>query len=195
MEILNWAESLPTPWKNGGGSVRPVATHPPGGGVGSFDWRISVAEIEADGPFSAFPGVDRCFVLLRGSGVRLTPDAGLAMVLTEPSQIVHFSGESSVEATLVAGPVQNLSILVARSCYQSMVLSINGVGEQHFEAGQGALVLCLEGDVALTPLGSDGVTIQAGQALLWRTHSPSWTLFAATAATRLVVVRLNRVGQ
>jgi environmental stress-induced protein Ves len=41
------------PWKNGGGVTRELLAWPGGG-----DWqvRISVAEIEADGPFSSFPG-------------------------------------------------------------------------------------------------------------------------------------------
>ena len=41
-----------------------VASDPPGSGVAAFAWRVSVADIERDGPFSAFPG--------RG------PDAGAA---------------------------------------------------------------------------------------------------------------------
>ncbi|MCG3056381.1 HutD family protein, partial [Escherichia coli] len=61
----------PTPWKNGGGATREIAVWPPGAAMESFAWRISVADIADDGPFSAFPGVDRQIALLEGAGVHL----------------------------------------------------------------------------------------------------------------------------
>ena len=58
----------PQPWKNGGGKTRELLAWPH-----PSDWilRLSVADIEADGPFSSFPGVQRWFAVLRGNGVRL----------------------------------------------------------------------------------------------------------------------------
>ena len=41
------ADIVPTPWKNGGGATREIACWPPGTGLDSFDWRISVATIAA----------------------------------------------------------------------------------------------------------------------------------------------------
>ena len=59
------------PWKNGGGSTTEIAISPPDAGFDDFDWRISVATIAADGPFSAFAGIDRVITLLAGAGVLL----------------------------------------------------------------------------------------------------------------------------
>lgn len=58
----------PQRWRNGGGWTRELLAWPSG-----TDWalRISVADIEADGPFSAFPDIDRWFAVLQGEGVRL----------------------------------------------------------------------------------------------------------------------------
>ncbi|MDP3170391.1 MAG: HutD family protein, partial [Polaromonas sp.] len=39
----------PTPWRNGGGVTRELIAWPT---PQDWDWRISVAEIEKDGPFS-----------------------------------------------------------------------------------------------------------------------------------------------
>ena len=44
-------------WKNGAGWTSEILRAPD---VDDWDWRLSIAEIEADAPFSAFPGVDRC---------------------------------------------------------------------------------------------------------------------------------------
>ena len=60
-----------SPWKNGGGTTQEIACWPPGAGLESFSWRISIARIARSGPFSAFPGIDRVITLLDGAGVRL----------------------------------------------------------------------------------------------------------------------------
>ncbi|MGR7000643.1 HutD/Ves family protein [Yinghuangia aomiensis] len=61
-----------TPWRNGGGETREVAAEP--SADGGFAWRVSIATIAQDGPFSAFPGVDRTITLLEGAGVHLVGD-------------------------------------------------------------------------------------------------------------------------
>ena len=68
LRLVDLAATAPQPWRNGGGLTRELLAWP-----GSGDWvlRVSVADIEADGPFSAFPGIDRWFTVLSGAGVRL----------------------------------------------------------------------------------------------------------------------------
>ena len=60
-------------WRNGGGRTRELLAWPH-----ASEWlvRVSVAEIEADGPFSAFAGIDRCFAVLSGAGLVLTLPRG-----------------------------------------------------------------------------------------------------------------------
>ncbi len=53
-----------TPWKNGGGVTREIVCQPPGAGLAAFDWRVSIATIASDGPFSLFAGIDRVITLL-----------------------------------------------------------------------------------------------------------------------------------
>ena len=45
-----------TPWKNGGGETREIICVP--APDAPFLWRASIATLQADGPFSPFPGVD-----------------------------------------------------------------------------------------------------------------------------------------
>ena len=59
------------PWKNGLGHTMQIATHPADADLASFVWRVSVAEVTQDGPFSPFAGVDRTLVLLTGAGMKL----------------------------------------------------------------------------------------------------------------------------
>ena len=71
-EIARFAELPVVPWRNGGGVTREVATG--GSGEEGFDWRISIADVEVPGPFSAFPGLDRTITLVGGERMDLVID-------------------------------------------------------------------------------------------------------------------------
>jgi uncharacterized protein len=62
------------PWRNGGGVTYEVASSPADADLDDFDWRISIAEVEAGGPFSAFPDIDRTIILIDGEWMALTVD-------------------------------------------------------------------------------------------------------------------------
>lgn len=97
-----------TPWRNGGGVTRELLAWPD-----PADWRlrISVADIAANGPFSAFPGVQRWFVLLSGEGVVLDFDNhGLA--LRPGDTPLAFDGAAAPGCRLMGGPVRDLNLMV-----------------------------------------------------------------------------------
>ena len=104
-------EVPPQPWRNGGGQTRELLTWPPG----EADWqlRISVADIAADGPFSAFPGVQRWFVVLQGGGVQLGAGPALRR-LTPDSPPFEFAGEEAPACTLLDGPTRDLNLMLRR---------------------------------------------------------------------------------
>lgn len=56
-----WQALPPEPWKNGGGVTRTLAVD---GQAAVPRWRVSIADIEQDGPYSRFPGYDRVSVVL-----------------------------------------------------------------------------------------------------------------------------------
>jgi len=95
-------------WRNGGGWTRELLAWPT-----QDDWRVrvSVADIESDGPFSAFPGVRRFFAVLEGAGVELTID-GRSQRVTRGDDAVTFAGEAQTNCRLVAGPTRDLNLMV-----------------------------------------------------------------------------------
>ncbi|KRA59777.1 hypothetical protein ASD79_09510 [Caulobacter sp. Root655] len=111
MRVLRAADRIATPWKNGGGVTREVAAFPPGAGMDDFEWRISLADVAADGPFSAFPGVDRVLTVIEGAGLVLDVD-GLAVTLDVAAPPLAFAGEARVEARLTGGPIRDLNLMV-----------------------------------------------------------------------------------
>ena len=71
MRIIRPADLVRMPWKNGGGETTEIAVSPEGSGLDRFDWRVSMARIARNGPFSEFAEVDRTLAVLDGAGVRL----------------------------------------------------------------------------------------------------------------------------
>ncbi|MBE3639685.1 HutD/Ves family protein [Mangrovicoccus algicola] len=98
------------PWKNGGGRTRTLATHPEGAGMEDFAWRISLAEIAAAGPFSAFAGVERLFTPVAGDPVRLTIDGETVPAGPETAPL-RFDGAAEVHAEPTGGPLIVLNLM------------------------------------------------------------------------------------
>jgi len=96
-------------WKNGGGVTDVIAVAP----GERPEWRISVARIELDGPFSDFTGYDRTIVALSGDGVTLAFESGEERALGS-FQSYAFAGEDAVEARLSSGPVSDFNVMTLR---------------------------------------------------------------------------------
>jgi uncharacterized protein len=101
-------------WKNGGGRTLEICMEPPDADLASFMWRVSLADVERDGPFSAFPGVDRVLVLLSGPGMQLT-GAGAPLLLHTPYEPVRFAGEAALNCALVHGATRDFNLMVRRA--------------------------------------------------------------------------------
>jgi environmental stress-induced protein Ves len=80
-------------WRNGAGWTRAICRVPE---RDEWDWRLSIAEIERNAPFSTFPGIDRELVLLGGNGLRLRFDDGETRQLDPPYGRVRFAGERAL---------------------------------------------------------------------------------------------------
>jgi environmental stress-induced protein Ves len=101
-------------WKNGQGETAEIAIAPEGAALDHFDWRISMARIEAPGPFSSFAGTDRTLTVLEGEGLRLTVDGRPAIELTGSSPPYSFAGDAPAAATLLGGAVTDLNVMTRR---------------------------------------------------------------------------------
>ena len=98
-------------WRNGLGWTREIWRHPD---VDAWDWRISIADIEQDAPFSTFPGIERELVLLSGNGLRLCFDDGEVQALEPPHGRLRFDGARGVRCELPDGPTQDFNLMWRR---------------------------------------------------------------------------------
>ncbi len=108
--LISLSAAPAAPWRNGGGVTRELAAWP---AREDWAWRISVADVTADGPFSHFPGVQRWFAVLRGEGVRLAVDGEVHEVVGTSAPL-QFDGAAKVDSWLLAGPTQDLNLMVHR---------------------------------------------------------------------------------
>jgi len=110
MNLVRCDRTPPQAWRNGGGLTRELLAWP------SHDnWavRISVADIRADGPFSAYPGVDRWFAVLEGDGVMLALSEGKRWLGTADAPLA-FRGEAAPDCELLDGPTRDLNLMLRR---------------------------------------------------------------------------------
>lgn len=104
-------EFVPMPWKNGGGRTREIFRFPEG--ETEWQWRLSIADIAADGPFSAFPGCERSLTLLEGAGMQLQ-FADRVCDLRPPYASCRFAGEETPDCTLHDGPTVDFNAIWRR---------------------------------------------------------------------------------
>ena len=116
------------PWRNGLGSTVELLAETPNKNE-DFSWRLSIASVANDGPFSDFSGYDRTLLLLEGSGITLNKPNGVFKVLNSSLDYANFKGEDLIDATLHNGPIKDFNIMTLRSICTSSVTAIDETSE------------------------------------------------------------------
>ena len=105
-QVLSSDDFITSRWKNGGGITHEIARSHSGD---NWVWRISIAEVATDGPFSQFEGMSRILTVIEGKGVDLITPHGVIAAL--PLKPVAFSGDMDISSTLVDGEIKDLNII------------------------------------------------------------------------------------
>lgn len=82
-------------------------------------WRVSVATIERDGPFSCYPGVDRISMLLAGTALQLVGSDPAATQQIGLHQCACYPGEAQLLAHVTGAPLQCLNVMTRRGLCQA----------------------------------------------------------------------------
>lgn len=161
------------PWKNGGGVTREIVCLPPGAGINDFDWRVSIAHIASDGPFSAFPGVDRIITLLSGGGVHLLSEgAEVDHRLDTPLVPFAFAGEAPIHAHLLAGDCHDFNVMTRRSVCTTSLQVLRSACD--WPATSQGLLMAVQGSWQLE--GDHAQTLLPQHGLWWSEACPAWRL-------------------
>jgi uncharacterized protein len=154
MRFLLPADFRTQPWKNGGGTTHEIARNDQDG---KMIWRLSIAEVTSDGPFSAFPGLSRILTVIEGAGLCLeTPDARLD---ARPLAPVAFSGDLPVSSRMIDGPIRDFNVIYDCRRITAAVTVLRENAATDLAQGTGRHYACL----ALTPgLSLDGAALPQG---------------------------------
>jgi uncharacterized protein len=141
------------PWKNGGGLTREIATHSDAKGL---IWRLSLADVTSDAPYSRFPGYHRILTVVTGGGTQLLDADNVVRIDALPYEPVPFSGDQFLQGRLGAGPIQNFNVIFDPKRILARVLIIETGLDMDVPSGAQAAVFCLGDPVTVTELDGTG---------------------------------------
>ena len=181
--ILRSSDYQRMPWKNGGGTTTEIwkAVGPDG----AILWRLSIADVAADGPFSEFPGIDRWIMMVEGKGMELRiSDLGTKR-MEKPFEPLAFSGDAKTDCKLVDGPIRDLNLMVARNHARGdlQVVTLSAGETRTFDRDVAALHV-LDGSIELA-----GDLLSVGDTLI--SAGTSAATVSAPRPTRLAVITLK----
>ena len=168
----------PVAWKNGGGVTREIARPDRGGAP---VWRLSLADVDRDGPFSRFPGLARILTVVAGAGMVLETRTGPIRAM--PGVPVAFSGDLAVEGRLLDGPVRNLNLIFDPARIAARVRPLTGPADLTLDPRDGgaAGLYVLDG----TATADDGAPVPPGCVALCRDGRAPVRLSSNARALRL----------
>jgi environmental stress-induced protein Ves len=181
------------PWKNGGGTTTEIARHD--GADGELDWRVSIADVASDGPFSRFPGCERVIVVIAGAGMVLThPERG-ARVTLQPLAPYRFDGDIDTHGTLLAGPVRDFNLITRRGVVRGELAVVDAAASDLETAlGPDALLVhCLRGTASVRDGEAGAARLVAGESVLRDGDARAMRALDAAAGTVCLVVSCARV--
>lgn len=175
------------PWKNGGGETTEIAVSPASAGLDGLDWRISMAAVAVDGPFSVFPGIDRTLCILAGEGLKLTVADARAVSLTPVCAPFAFPADVPVCASLLGKPVTDFNVMTCRRRYSHVVRRLHVCGVQRVTTNADVVaVFCHSGRVSVGTSDAK-TTLGPLDSLIDRAASNVWTFGAAATAVIFLV--------
>jgi environmental stress-induced protein Ves len=194
VRIIRARDCKTTPWKNGGGSTTEIAIAPADASLDSFDWRVSMARVASDGPFSNFAGIDRTLAVVRGSGLVLTIGKAALVTLSTKTEPVRFAGDTPTSARLTAGEITDLNVMTRRGRFSHRLLRIATSVTCDFVDDDIAIVLSLDGTTTVI-CGRDSVTLVHGDAaLVSRAVNTGFQILPAAKSCYLVRLREQRAS-
>lgn len=181
------------PWKNGGGTTTQLAISPQGASMDNFEWRISTARVASDGPFSAFPGIDRSLAVLNGRSLVLLDGGVERCEMGEGGNPFVFCGEQAIAAVLKDGPVVDFNVMTRRSvCTHVLeILELRGT-HRIILRGDVTLIHLARGD-RLACLSASGQleTCAEGESLLIDRRDDTAIELSASVPSRVCLAQLT----
>ena len=145
--IFKAANHRRMPWKNGGGETAEIAVFPEGADLAEFGWRVSMATVASDGPFSTFAGIDRTLSILTGAGMALDIGDRPTVLLTPSSEPLAFPADVPTVARLTSGVITDLNVMTHRGEWTHRVEKRIFSGAHQLDAEGGTTLILALGNM------------------------------------------------
>lgn len=178
-------------WQNGGGITHQLCRQDDEHGL---LWRVSVAEVASDGPFSRFDNIDRVIMLLDGAGFSLMGVGDNPQLLATPLAPFSFAGETPILCSLINGAVRDFNLMTRRGALTAAleVLTLNSEA-QLLPLGEQTIIFVAKGGVDAAVNGQC-FTLDTEHSLLL--HNEKGTLLlSGSSGAKLVYIRLDAAKQ
>jgi environmental stress-induced protein Ves len=192
--VIRRADRQVGQWRNGLGTTEEITAEPEGSGnADPFAWRISLAHIGRDCPFSPFAGYDRTFMIVEGAGVVLSFGAAAPEIRVDRRFVPHaFDGGWPTDCRLIDGPAQALNVVSDRAQATHKVALIDATAgiSTASVAGKHVLAVALKGEARLS---LDGAGADLAEGDCWRVDRAAGTAqiqIQAARPTRIYLVDL-----
>ena len=160
-------------WSNGGGWTSEIVRvdDPECTDGVPWLWRLSIAELEHDGPFSVFPGVERELIMLSGGGLNVQFADGANHRL-RPFDRLSFAGERLARGTLIDGTSRDFNLMWQRARMEATLWQRALLGNETLpvQPGQSWVLHVLSGQVSVPGL-LQPLVVAPGDTALLNAHS------------------------
>lgn len=124
IDLISPEQFKTIPWKNGLGETTELAISN-NSTLERFDWRISIATVTHNGPFSNFSGYDRNLVLIHGHGIVLQHTKGNSVpVIDKLDRLLmmsSFDGGNQTMGQLIEGTIKDFNIMTDQQRFTAKV--------------------------------------------------------------------------
>ncbi len=145
------------PWANGRGTSYEIASDR--NDSGEWTWRLAMAPVNEDGPFSRIECVNRFLAVVEGNGMLLSVDR--KKLQCQPLQVVRFRGDAITEAALTNGPITDINLMMRRKEAEGEMAVVSELGLM----GRASIVVAVGGN-AHVRLGDSTIDLERHDAML-----------------------------
>jgi environmental stress-induced protein Ves len=184
MKVFPSSHARRVPWKNGRGSTLELLTDASEPG-GAWTWRLAVADVPEEGPFSPYPNIDRSIVVLEGRGLELDGPEGRRDVPRQGEGLA-FAGEEPITGHPLGTGVQDGNLMLQRGQWRGAVLHL--VRGRHVLEGDVVLLHAWSGSLEAEDVQGRGVTLAQGETL----EASGVVHLDCSTTGRALVARLTR---
>jgi uncharacterized protein len=182
-------------WRNGAGETAQIAQSPADASLDDFDWRISMADIGASGPFSVFPAIDRTLLVLSGEGIDLTIGGSPLLRLRKDGEPCRFPGDTATMASLVGGPVRDFNVMTRRGRFAQRVERIAIQGPLRLDRPDDTRAIHVSDGGIEFPCAGEIRILDTGDTLLYDRSTADALEIGPLPTARIIVIDLRQIAR